>query len=153
MKILMVCLGNICRSPLAEGILAQKCRQKGLDWIIDSAGIGHWNFGSPPDKRSIEIAKKYGIDISTQQARTFHSGDYTAFDRIYAMDATNYNSLMSWALDKEEESKIQLIMEEVYPGEWMSVPDPYFDDEGFEQVFQMLDMACDKIIEKYSVNR
>ena len=153
MKILMVCLGNICRSPLAEGILKHKCGQLGLDWHIDSAGTGKWHIGSAPDKRSIQIAAKNNIDISGQRARSIHSSDYEQFDIIFAMDTNNYRDIMHWALDKQEEAKVKLILEEIYPGEKRSVPDPYFDDNGFQQVFDMLDKACDKIIEKYGKQR
>lgn len=150
MKILMVCLGNICRSPLAEGILRHKCAQKKLDWYIDSAGTGKWHLGAAPDKRSIQVASKHGIDISGLRARSVHSSDYEEFDIIFAMDKSNYKDLMSWALDKEEESKVKMILNEVYPNEDKSVPDPYFNDDGFQNVYEMLDKACDKIIEKYA---
>ncbi len=150
MKILMVCLGNICRSPLAEGILRHKCKQKKLEWHIDSAGTGNWHSGSLPDDRSIKIALKYGIDITDQRARTINSSDFEVFDLIFAMDSSNYNNLKRWALNKDEEDKIKLIMEEVHPEETLSVPDPYFDDNGFQIVYEMLDKACDKIIEKYT---
>jgi protein-tyrosine phosphatase len=149
MKVLMVCLGNICRSPLAEGILKHKCKQQNLDWYVDSAGTGKWHLGSAPDLRSVQVAKKYSVDISEQRARSVRSTDYEEFDLIFAMDTSNYKDLKSWALDAKEENKIKLIMNEVYPDEMMSVPDPYFNDNGFEEVFQMLDKACDKIIEKY----
>ncbi|HMV14999.1 MAG: low molecular weight phosphotyrosine protein phosphatase [Chitinophagales bacterium] len=150
MKVLMVCLGNICRSPLAEGILRHKCAQQKLDWYIDSAGTGKWHIGFGPDYRSVQIANKHGIDISGQRARSVHSADYEEFDLIFAMDTANYKDLLGWALDKKEESKIKLILNEVYPGENRSVPDPYFDDNGFQNVYDMLDKACDKIIEKYA---
>ncbi len=150
MKVLMVCLGNICRSPLAEGILRHKCAQKNLDWHIDSAGTGKWHMGSAPDKRSVQVAIQNGIDISEQRARSTNSSDYEEYDLIFAMDTSNYRDLMRWAFDKEEENKIKLIMEEVYPDENRSVPDPYFDDNGFQTVFEMLDKACTKIIEKYA---
>ena len=149
MKILMVCLGNICRSPLAEGILKQKCIDKKLDWYIDSAGTGKWHLGSAPDKRSVQIAAKNNIDISAQRARSVHSSDYEEFDIIFAMDKSNFRDLQRWALDKGEEDKIKLIMNEVYPGENINVPDPFFDNNGFQTVFDMLDKACDKIIEKH----
>lgn len=149
MKILMVCLGNICRSPLAEGIMKNKVKESGLDWYIDSAGTGKWHLGAAPDRRSIEVAQKHGIDISAQRARTIRSSDYEEFDLIFAMDIQNLKDLRGWALDKAEENKISLIMNEVYPGENISVPDPYFNDDGFEIVYQMLDKACDKIIERY----
>jgi len=149
MKVLMVCLGNICRSPLAEGILKHKCAQKKLDWYIDSAGTGKWHLGAAPDKRSIQVASKHGIDISNQRARSINSSDFEEFDLTFAMDISNYKHLTQWAMDKEEENKIKLIMDEVYPDELMSVPDPYFDDNGFQKVFDMLNKACDKIIDKY----
>ena len=123
---------------------------KKLDWYIDSAGTGKWHLGAAPDNRSVQIAKKNGIDISAQRARSVNSSDYEEFDVIYAMDTSNYKNLMQWALDKEEENKVKLIMDEVYPDDLMSVPDPYFDDNGFQIVFDMLDKACDKIIEKYA---
>ncbi|QQR99093.1 MAG: low molecular weight phosphotyrosine protein phosphatase [Sphingobacteriales bacterium] len=149
MKILMVCLGNICRSPLAEGILKHKCEQQNLDWEIDSAGTGKWHIGSQPDKRSIEVAKKYGIDISQQKARTVNSNDYEYYNLIYAMDKSNESDLLAWALDNKEAQKIKLIMSEIDTKNPESVPDPYWNDNGFELVFKMLDEACDKIIEKY----
>lgn len=150
MKILMVCLGNICRSPLAEGILKHKCEQQNLDWEIDSAGTGKWHIGSQPDKRSIEVAKKYGIDISQQKARTVNSNDYEYYDLIYAMDKSNESDLLAWALDNKEAQKIKLIMSEIDAKNPESIPDPYWNDNGFELVFKMLDDACDKIIEKYT---
>lgn len=149
MKILMVCLGNICRSPLAEGILKTKAKQHGLDWEIDSAGTGKWHLGSKPDKRSIDVAKAHGIDITDQRARTVNSNDYTYFDVIYAMDTANLRDLKAWALDEHEASKIKLILEELDGFYTRSVPDPYFNDNGFEEVYDMLDKACDEIIKKY----
>ena len=146
----MVCLGNICRSPLAEGILKHKCALRKLIWQIDSAGTGKWHLGAAPDKRSIQIAAKHGIDISGLRARSLHSSDYEEFDLIFAMDNQNYKELMSWALDKVEESKVKLIMDELYPDENISIPDPYFDDSGFQKIYDMLDKACDKILEKYA---
>lgn len=148
MKILMVCLGNICRSPLAEGILKEKVRKHKLDWQVDSAGTGGWHIGSLPDNRSIQVAKKFGIDITDQRARKIRSTDFEEFDVIFAMDTSNYNDLCRYALAEERE-KIKLIMEESKPGSKVSVPDPYWDDNGFEQVFKMLDEACEQIIERY----
>lgn len=148
MRILMVCLGNICRSPLAEGILKNKISEVGLDWEVDSAGTSGWHDGNLPDKRSIQIASKYGIDITDQKSRKVRSIDYEDFDLIYAMDVQNYNDLMKLARE-DEVDKIKLILNEVYPGENRSVPDPYWDDNGFESVYQMLDEACDMILAKY----
>ena len=96
------------------------------------------------------MLQKFGIDISNQRARSVRSTDYEEFDLIFAMDISNYKDLLSWALDKTEENKVKLILNELYPNENRSVPDPYFDDSGFQTVFEMLDKACDKIIEKYA---
>jgi protein-tyrosine phosphatase len=146
----MVCLGNICRSPLAEGILKQKCAQQKLEWTIDSAGTGKWSMDAAPDTRSIRIANENGFDISAQRSRTVNSEDYEKYDLLFAMDISVYKTLMGWALDKEEENKIKLIMDEVHPGENISIPDPYWNDLGFVEVYDMLNKACDRIIERYS---
>lgn len=148
----MVCLGNICRSPLAEGILRDKLSKKGLDWVVDSAGTGGWHVGSLPDRRSVDVARKYGIDITYQRARKFRSNDFDEFDIIFAMDTSNYLDIHRMALNDSERQKVKLILEEVLPGQKKSVPDPYYDDNGFEEVFKMLDDACDVIIRKYQSN-
>ena len=145
----MVCLGNICRSPLAEGILRDKLSKNGLDWEVDSAGTGGWHIGSLPDRRSVDVARKYGIDITYQRARKFRSNDFDEFDIIFAMDTSNYHDIHRMALNDSERQKVKLILEEVLPGQKKSVPDPYYDDNGFEEVFKMLDEACDVIIRKY----
>ena len=147
MKILMVCLGNICRSPLAEGIMQNKINEHGLDWSIDSAGTGSWHVGEQPDPRSIEVARKYGIDITSQRARQFRAADLREFDLIYAMDSSNFRNILNKANSSEEEDKVKMIMNEVQPGYNQNVPDPYWDNDGFEQVYQMLDEACERIIE------
>lgn len=145
----MVCLGNICRSPLAEGILRAKAKEAGLDWTIDSAGTSGWHSGELPDKRSINTAKKHGIDITDQRSRKVRSIDYEQFDIIYCMDTQNYYDIISLA-QIHEMDKIRLIMNEVYPDENINVPDPYWDENGFEDVYTMLNQACEKIIEKYT---
>lgn len=145
----MVCLGNICRSPLAEGILKDKLIKKGLNWKVDSAGTGGWHVGSLPDKRSVQVARKYGIDITDQRARKFRSNDFDEFDIIFAMDTSNYNDILRMALNEAERKKVKLILEEIAPGIKKSVPDPYFDDNGFEEVFKMLEGVCEIIIHKY----
>ncbi|MEZ4949373.1 MAG: low molecular weight protein-tyrosine-phosphatase [Saprospiraceae bacterium] len=150
MKILMVCLGNICRSPLAEGIMKEKITKKGLDWEVDSAGTGSWHVGELPDPRSILKAKENGIDITDQNARQFQKSDLDSFDLILAMDSSNYNDINRLTTNDDHRNKVQLIMNFVKPGFNQNVPDPYWDDDGFEKVFQMLDLACDKIIEKYA---
>lgn len=149
MKILMVCLGNICRSPLAEGILKHKARQHDLAWEIDSAGTGAWHIGQLPDQRSIAKAREYGINITDQRARQLKPEDLSYFDLILTMDESNHRNALHLANSKEEEAKVKMIMDYVSPGERIDVPDPYWDDDGFEQVYQMLDRACGVIIEKY----
>ena len=150
MKILMVCLGNICRSPLAEGILAAKAAEKGLNWVVDSAGTGNWHEDSLPDYRSIAVAKKYGIDLTNQRARQLQSTDLQDFDLIFAMDSSNFSNIKKMAKNETQIRKIHLIRNLVKPNESLSVPDPYFDDNGFEEVYWMLDEACDKILEKFN---
>lgn len=145
MKILMVCLGNICRSPLAEGIMKKHIDDKKLNWQVDSAGTGSWHVGNPPDERSIAVAKKHGIDISHQKARKINSNDFESFDIIFAMDISNYNDLQRFALD-DEKQKIKLILNESNPNQDNSVPDPYWDNNGFELVFKMLDEAIDNFV-------
>ena len=145
MKILMVCLGNICRSPLAEGILTHKTKH--LNVSVDSAGTSAYHIGELPDKRSIEIASKYNIDLSSQRARQFSRKDFEDFDIIYAMDTNNYAHLMSLTETKEEQKKIRLILNEITPLACESVPDPYYGaGNGFQIVYDMLDKACNKIV-------
>tara|TARA_B100000768_G_C11239463_1_gene358809 strand:- start:646 stop:1095 length:450 start_codon:yes stop_codon:yes gene_type:complete len=145
MKILMVCLGNICRSPLAEGILAHKTQH--LDVTVESAGTAGYHIGKLPDKRSIEIANKYEIDISNQKARQFSRADFDEFDIIYAMDTNNFAHLTSLAENQNERDKIRMILNEIKPESFDSVPDPYYGgDNGFHIVYNMLDKACNKII-------
>jgi|TARA_B100001964_G_scaffold238818_1_gene305007 protein-tyrosine phosphatase len=145
-KILMVCLGNICRSPLAEGILKSKVTH--LDVEVDSAGTAAYHIGEQPDIRSIEIAKKYGIGLSNQRARQFSINDFDEFDKIYAMDTSNYANIIALARDESDRDKVDLILNEIIPTAFKSVPDPYYGgSNGFQNVCQMLDEACDKIVE------
>jgi protein-tyrosine phosphatase len=146
MQILMVCLGNICRSPLAEGIMRSKIEAAGLDWEVDSAGTGSWHVGDPPDPRSIDVARKHGLDISTQCARKLRPYDLEQYDRIFAMDSSNYRNILQLALTEEERGKVHMIMNMSEPGMNESVPDPYWDDDGFEKVYQMLNRACEAVI-------
>jgi len=142
-KIVMVCLGNICRSPLAEGILQAKV---GNNVFVDSAGTSNYHVGELPDKRSIAVAKKYGIDISQQRCRAFTSKDFETFDYIYVMDKSNYANIIQLAPSEKSKQKVKLILNELHPNQDLEVPDPYFGGEdGFEQVFQMLDQACEII--------
>lgn len=145
----MVCLGNICRSPLAEGLMARKIKAYGLDWEVESAGTGGWHVGEQPDPRSIEVAEKHDLDITYQRGRQFSEYDFERFDLIYAMDTSNYRDVTKLANTEEERSKVKLILNELIADSNESVPDPYWDDDGFEQVYQMLDDACEAIINKY----
>jgi len=145
MKVLMVCLGNICRSPLAHGILESKVSKNGLNWMVDSAGTSGWHNGEKPDKRSIEVAQQNGIDISNQQSRQFVSTDFDAFDLILAMDVSNFNDIISLAKTDEQRSKVKMILNYSFPSENRQVPDPYYEG-GFEGVYLMLEEACENII-------
>jgi len=149
MRILMVCLGNICRSPLAEGILRDKVIRKKLDWKVDSAGTGSWHIGSAPDIRSIAVAKKHGIDINQQRGRQFTAEDFNNFDMIFAMDSENYQNIIRLATSEEDKNKVSLIMNQLDVTRNQSVPDPYWDDDGFEKVFSMLDEACEAFLSEY----
>lgn len=149
----MVCLGNICRSPLAEGIMKKKVEENNLDWEVDSAGTGYWHIGETPDERSIAVARKYGIDITDQRARQLRPPDLEAYDLIFAMDSNNYRNIKTFAKTPEEEDKVELIMNLTKPGYNQNVPDPYYNSDGFEEVYHMLDMACDKIIEVYTKDK
>lgn len=146
-SILMVCLGNICRSPLAEGILKSKAKKNTV--FVDSAGTGGFHIGELPDKRSIAIAKKYNINITDQRCRKFEVNDFDKFDHIFVMDNSNYLDVIELARNDEDKSKVALILNEIFPGENVDVPDPYYGgDQGFESVYKMLDEACDLIVEK-----
>lgn len=139
----MVCLGNICRSPLAEGILKHKAQDAGLDWTVESAGTGAWHAGELPDRRSILKAQQKGIDITDQRARQFQKADFERFDHIFVMDTQNLHDVLQQAGNETQRAKVSLMMEESFPGKGLVVPDPYCDhDNGFEEVFQMLDGAC-----------
>ena len=149
MKILMICLGNICRSPLAEGILRSKAMEYGLDFEIDSAGFEYCNVGMSPDSRAVAVGRKYGIDITGIRSRLFEYADFQYFDRIYIMDRNNYNDVMAMAKTDEDREKVDYILNEVYPGENRYVKDPYYGGtDGFETVFKQLDEACDAICRK-----
>ncbi len=150
-KILMVCLGNICRSPLAEGILASKLSPE--HFTVDSAGTGDYHIGKQPDHRSIDIAKEKGIDISQQKARQFSQQDFIDYDYIFAMDGTNYKDILKLAPTPESKTKVKLILNELFEDENVDVPDPYFGlKNGFPIVYEMLDEVCTTIAEKLKKN-
>ena len=145
-KVLMVCLGNICRSPLAQGILEYKTSK---NVYVDSAGTAAYHQGNLPDKRSVEVAAKYGLDITNQRARKFKKEDFDTFDVIYVMDESNLADILLLARNNQDQQKVKLILNEIHPDKNQSVPDPYYGgDSGFENVYKMLDEACNQIVKK-----
>ena len=151
-KILMVCLGNICRSPLAEGILASKLPKE--KFLIDSAGTGNWHVGKQPDERSIATAKKNGLDISTQKGKHFRPSDFDYYEYIFVMDSSNYDDVIKLARNENDKNKVQLILNQLFPDENVDVPDPYYGlQNGFDMVYNMLDDSCTilakKLIERH----
>ena len=146
-RVLMVCLGNICRSPLAEGILKSKVDSKKV--FVDSAGTGNYHIGGLPDKRSIAVAKKHFIDITDQRCRQFTISDFDTFDMIYVMDNANKRDVLSLARNENDKSKVCMVLNELFPDENIDVPDPYYGGEnGFENVYELLDKACTIISKK-----
>jgi protein-tyrosine phosphatase len=147
----MVCLGNICRSPLAEGIMQHKADKAGLNWQVDSAGTANYHVGEPPHRLSQKVAKLNGVDISNQCCRQLVKEDMLRFDKIYAMDKDIYNDIKRISGELWDPSKTALLMNEVYPGKNMDVPDPWYGTEqGYHEVYAMIDNACDIIIKKYA---
>ena len=144
MKILMVCLGNICRSPLAHGILEKLAFEKGLHWEVDSAGTGGWHVGAPPDHRSIAVAKNYGVDISGQCCRQFEIDDFDRYDHIFVMDYNNLNDVKTLARNDDDHKKVSLLLKNDV------VPDPYYDDMQFDPVYKMVEKRCREIIEEFN---
>ena len=151
MKILMVCLGNICRSPLAEGILQHKATAAGLNWLVDSAGTNGYHIGEAPHKLSQKVAELNGIDICQQRARQFVKEDIDRYDKLFAMADDVLEEMETIAKEKWDASKADLFLNELYPGENRSVPDPWYGTEpGFHEVYKIIDEACNAIIEKYA---
>ena len=149
MKILMVCLGNICRSPLAEGILQDKAFKAGLNWSVESAGTENYHVGEPPHPLSQKVARLNGIEICDQRARRFVSEDFENFDKIYAMSNDVLHEMRRIAKNRFDETKVELLMNELYPGQNRDVPDPWYGPEpGYHEAFKLIAAACDAIIEK-----
>ncbi len=143
-RILMVCLGNICRSPLAHGILESKLPADKFE--VDSAGTGNYHIGKLPDHRSIATAKAHGLDITNQRCRQFERSDFDAFDIIYVMDQSNYDNVVTLARDTDDASKVKLILQESSATKPQEVPDPYWGDaQDFEDVYELLDTVCENI--------
>ncbi|HXO75522.1 MAG TPA: low molecular weight protein-tyrosine-phosphatase [Puia sp.] len=153
MKILMVCLGNICRSPLAEGILQQKAAAAGLDWQVDSAGTNGYHTGEAPHLLSQKVARLNGLDISQQRARRFTAEDLTNYDRVYALAGDVVDQIRRIGGRGADLSKVQLLMNELHPGQDEDVPDPYYGAEpGYHEVYEMIDKAADSIVTKYGTH-
>jgi protein-tyrosine phosphatase len=140
MKILMICLGNICRSPLAEGIMQHLVKQQGLDWTVDSAGTGDWHVGQGPHHMSVKTAGNYGVDISKQVCRQFKVSDFDDFDLLLVMDKSNLTNVLSLARNPHDKAKVKLLLHN------KEVPDPYFDHTQFEPVYRMIEDGCKAII-------
>ena len=146
----MVCLGNICRSPLAEGILQEKARTAGLDWKVDSAGTTSYHIGEAPHHLSQKVARINGVDISRQRARAFNANDFQRFDKIYAMAGDVLDQIRRIAGKQYDPSKVELLLNELHPGANEDVPDPWYGPEpGYHEVYQLIDAAADRIIERY----
>ena len=143
MKILMACLGNICRSPLAEGIMQHLANKAGLNWQVDSAGTGDWHVGRGPDRRSVKAALDQGIDISQQICRLFNVSDFDRFDLILVMDKSNLANILSMARNNDDRKKVKLLLGDKI------VPDPYHDDTQFAPVFKLIEEGCKQIIKQY----
>jgi protein-tyrosine phosphatase len=148
MKVLMVCLGNICRSPLAHGVLQKEIDNQSLNWSVDSSGTSSFHSGDLPDSRSIEVARENGIDITNQRSRLFVKNDFNDFDLILAMDSSNYQNILKLASSDEDRSKVKLLLNYAYPGENRAVPDPYYEG-GFQSVYNMIETAVSKLVETY----
>jgi len=149
MKILMVCLGNICRSPLADGLLRDKINKYGLNSQVDSCGTSSFHIGEKPDERMMETALKHNCNLSNLSARQFTPKDFKQFDVIYVMDYSNYNNVISLAENESDKQKVKYFLNELFPNENRAVPDPYYGGEqGFENVFELVDKTTDVILEK-----
>jgi len=145
----MVCLGNICRSPMAHGILDHLAKQNGLDWYVDSCGTGGYHNGEPPHPNSTKVSNDYGIDITKQISRQITRDDLEEFDLILAMDTANFRDV-KLMMTEEQQSKLQMILNYAYPGENRQVPDPWYNHSLYEDVFLMIREACEAIIKRYS---
>lgn len=146
----MVCLGNICRSPMAQGILEKKLEAKGIsDVHVDSAGTSDYHIDEEPDPRAQNKTKEYNIDISHLRGRQFLPEDFDTFDYIFAMDDSNYDNIVKLARDGNDQDKVEMILNLSFPGENLPVPDPYFGaEDGFEKVYQLLDQACEVLVKR-----
>ncbi len=146
MNILMVCLGNICRSPIAHGVLENLIKEKGLDWMVDSAGTSSWHNGEMPHNDSILICDSHNINIRNQRSRLFVYEDFNRFDLVVAMDTNNYNNILRMAKNESDRNKLVMLLNYSYPNENRGVPDPYYEG-GFDKVYDMINQACLKLVD------
>lgn len=154
MHILMVCLGNICRSPLAEGILKKKLEERSLSWVVDSCGTANYHIGKAPDKRMIQTAASYNTDISQLKARQFSIADFEKFDLIFSMDKNNLEDVLRLAQNNDQRQKVRLLLNEWKPGLDLEVPDPYYGTtKDFIHVYKLLDEALDSLITNWNVEK
>lgn len=154
MKILTVCLGNICRSPMAEGVLRQLAQDRGLQITTDSAGTGDYHVGEEPDTRAMACMEDHGVSIRDLRARQFKASDFEEFDLILAMDASNLSNMLKLAPDALAVKNAKLVMDFAPDHALREVPDPYFGgDEGFEEVHDMLMEACNKVLDHVEAQR
>jgi len=146
----MVCLGNICRSPMAEGIMKHKLKENNLNQVeVDSAGFEPFHQGDHPDRRGMATTKSHGIDISGIRSRLFQVSDFDRFDKIYVMDNTNYQDVIREARNEDDKMKVDFLLNQIHPGSNSPVPDPYYGgDEGFETVYNLISKACDQIVKE-----
>lgn len=150
MNILFVCLGNICRSPLADGVMRTLVKKHQLPWTVDSAGTANYHVGEAPDKRAQAIAKKNGVDISDLRGRQFRVNDFDDFDYIFAMDASNYQNILKLARNQDDINKVELFLNRLEPGMNRGVQDPWYDDALFEPVYKEIEQTCKAIIRDFS---
>ena len=154
MKILMVCLGNICRSPLAEGILQHKVNEAGLSWKVESAGTNSYHIGEPPHHLSQKVAQLNGINICDQRARRFKPSDLEEYDLLFAMSKDVIDDMKTMAGNQWQQEKVKLLMDELHPGQQKDVPDPWYGPEPvYHEVYKMIEAACDKILKKAQINQ
>lgn len=145
----MVCLGNICRSPLADGLLLRKIKEQGLDVIVDSAGTANYHIGKAPDPRMIQTAAKHGTALEFLRARQFTSKDFQSFDHILVMDQSNYDNVAKLARHADDLKKVEFFLHYLYPNQKAAVPDPYYGTlKDFEEVYQLVDKATNALIQK-----
>lgn len=150
MKVLMVCLGNICRSPMAEGVFRNKAQEKEIELVVDSCGTADYHVDEHPDPRSVKKSSEHGIDISNLIGRQFSYDDFNRFDIILTMDRDNYRNVMALARSEEDKAKVKMTLNYTYPQSNMDVPDPWYGGEqGFEDVFQLLDQAADAFFKNH----